>query len=115
MAAGQGTGCAKTVYLTFDTGHMGIADLVAEVLKRHGVPVTFFAANERTQQRWNSNPFEVVGGGSAMSESDPGAWLLPYWVRCPTNPLTRARVRSHLTACFPPQMARYHGLIDASA
>lgn len=50
MAAGQGTGCAKTVYLTFDTGHMGIADLVAEVLKRHGVPVTFFAANERTQQ-----------------------------------------------------------------
>src|SRR5256885_1164977 len=50
LAAGQGTGCAKTVYLTFDTGHMGIADLVADVLKRHAVPVTFFAANEPTQQ-----------------------------------------------------------------
>ncbi|WP_447915242.1 polysaccharide deacetylase family protein [Delftia acidovorans] len=50
LPAGQGTGCAKTVYLTFDTGHMGIADLVADVLKRHAVPVTFFAANEPTQQ-----------------------------------------------------------------
>ena len=48
-------------------------------------------ANERTQQRWNSNPFEVIGGGSGMSESDPGAWLLPYW------------------------MARYHGLLADAA
>jgi peptidoglycan/xylan/chitin deacetylase (PgdA/CDA1 family) len=42
--------CAKPVYLTFDTGHMGVAPLVAEVLGRHRVPVTFFAANERTQE-----------------------------------------------------------------
>ncbi|MDM0012845.1 polysaccharide deacetylase family protein [Variovorax sp. J22P168] len=41
--------CAKPVYLTFDTGHMGVAPLVADVLKRHDVRVTFFAAAERTQ------------------------------------------------------------------
>jgi peptidoglycan/xylan/chitin deacetylase (PgdA/CDA1 family) len=41
--------CPKPVYLTFDTGHMGIAPLVAEVLKRQDVRVTFFAAAERTQ------------------------------------------------------------------
>ena len=41
--------CAKPVYLTFDTGHMGIAPLVADVLKRQNVHVTFFAAAERTQ------------------------------------------------------------------
>lgn len=41
--------CEKPVYLTFDTGHMGVAPLVADVLKRHGVRVTFFLANERTQ------------------------------------------------------------------
>ncbi len=39
----------KTVYLTFDTGHMGVAPLIAEVLRKHDVRVTFFAAHERTQ------------------------------------------------------------------
>ncbi|MGJ7507760.1 polysaccharide deacetylase family protein [Variovorax sp. GT1P44] len=47
-AIAQGT-CSKPVYLTFDTGHMGVAPLVAEVLKRQDVRVTFFAAAERTQ------------------------------------------------------------------
>ncbi|MFY9480187.1 MAG: polysaccharide deacetylase family protein [Aquabacterium sp.] len=41
--------CKRPVYLTFDTGHMGVAPLVAEVLQRQRVPVTFFLANERTQ------------------------------------------------------------------
>jgi len=41
--------CDKPVYLTFDTGHMGIAPLVADVLKRQNVKVTFFGAAERTQ------------------------------------------------------------------
>ena len=41
--------CAKPVYLTFDTGHMGVAPLIADVLKRQQVKVTFFAANEPTQ------------------------------------------------------------------
>lgn len=45
----QGT-CHKPVYLTFDTGHMGVAPLVAEVLKREQIRVTFFAANETTQE-----------------------------------------------------------------
>jgi peptidoglycan/xylan/chitin deacetylase (PgdA/CDA1 family) len=41
--------CDKPLYLTFDTGHMEVAPLVAEVLRRHDVQVTFFAANERTR------------------------------------------------------------------
>src|SRR3954469_7954059 len=48
--AAQGAAtCEKPVYLTFDTGHMGVAPLVADVLKRQNVRVTFFAAAERTQ------------------------------------------------------------------
>ena len=39
--------CAKPLYLTFDTGHLEVAPLVAEVLKRQNLRVTFFAANER--------------------------------------------------------------------
>ena len=41
--------CEKTVYLTLDTGHMDIAPLVADVLKRQNVRVTFFAAQERSK------------------------------------------------------------------
>ncbi|PIT81168.1 polysaccharide deacetylase family protein [Limnohabitans sp. 15K] len=41
--------CDKPVYLTFDTGHMGVAPLIAEVLQRQQVKVTFFAAQEKTQ------------------------------------------------------------------
>jgi peptidoglycan/xylan/chitin deacetylase (PgdA/CDA1 family) len=41
--------CEKPVYLTLDTGHMEVAPLMAEVLKRQQVRVTFFAANERTK------------------------------------------------------------------
>jgi peptidoglycan/xylan/chitin deacetylase (PgdA/CDA1 family) len=51
------------VYLSFDTGHMGVAPLVAEVLKRHEVKVTFFLANERT-----------ITGGSSLDE----VWA-PWW------------------------------------
>lgn len=42
--------CRKPLYLTFDTGHMEVAPLVAEVLNRHKVQVTFFGAHERTKQ-----------------------------------------------------------------
>lgn len=45
----QPEACDKPVYLTFDTGHMEVAPLVADVLRRHGVKVTFFAAHERTK------------------------------------------------------------------
>lgn len=46
--------CDKPVYLTLDTGHMGVAPLVAEVLSRQQVQVTFFLANERTQNNGGS-------------------------------------------------------------
>jgi peptidoglycan/xylan/chitin deacetylase (PgdA/CDA1 family) len=39
----------KPVYLTLDTGHMAVAPLMADILKKHQVRVTFFGANERTQ------------------------------------------------------------------
>ena len=53
----------KRVYLTFDTGHMGVAPLIAEVLARHQVPVSFFAAQERSQS-----------GDGSLGE----AWA-PWW------------------------------------
>ena len=55
--------CEKPLYLTFDTGHMDIAPLVADVLKRQDVKVTFFVANERTR----------VGDGSL------GQHWAPWW------------------------------------
>ncbi len=55
--------CDKPVYLTFDTGHMAVAPLVADVLRRQGVKATFFLANERTQT-----------GGSSLDET----WA-PWW------------------------------------
>lgn len=35
--------------------------------------------DERTQDRWNGDPFSLNdGGGTSMS--DPGVWLYPYWL-----------------------------------
>jgi peptidoglycan/xylan/chitin deacetylase (PgdA/CDA1 family) len=56
-------GCAKSLYLTLDTGHMEVAPLIADVLNKHQVKVTFFAANERTK----------VGNGSLSQH-----WA-PWW------------------------------------
>jgi peptidoglycan/xylan/chitin deacetylase (PgdA/CDA1 family) len=55
--------CNKPVYLTFDTGHMAVAPLIADVLRQENVRVTFFAAHERTQQ----------GDGSL------GDYWAPWW------------------------------------
>ncbi len=55
--------CDKPLYLTFDTGHMAVAPLVAGVLARQQVRVTFFLANEKTQT-----------GGSSLD----GQWA-PWW------------------------------------
>ncbi|MCV2354795.1 polysaccharide deacetylase family protein [Paucibacter sp. B2R-40] len=41
--------CAKPIFLTFDTGHMGVAPLIAETLKRFDARATFFLANEPTK------------------------------------------------------------------
>lgn len=43
------TACAKPIYLTLDTGHMEVAPMMAEVLRRHGVKITLFAAQERSK------------------------------------------------------------------
>lgn len=61
--AGAQKDCDKPLYLSFDTGHMEIAPLVAQVLARQQVRVTFFAANERTRQ----------GDGSL------GEYWAPWW------------------------------------
>jgi peptidoglycan/xylan/chitin deacetylase (PgdA/CDA1 family) len=61
--AGAAKSCENPLYLTFDTGHMDIAPLVADVLQRQNVKVTFFAANERTK----------VGDGSL------GNHWAPWW------------------------------------
>lgn len=50
MPAMAGAVCERPVYLTFDTGHMGVAPLIAEVLQRQQVRVTFFAAHEKTRE-----------------------------------------------------------------
>jgi peptidoglycan/xylan/chitin deacetylase (PgdA/CDA1 family) len=62
-AAAAAPSCDKPVYLTFDTGHMGVAPLVAQVLQRQHVKVTFFLADERT-----------LDGGSSLDEQ----WA-PWW------------------------------------
>lgn len=60
--------CDKPVYLTIDTGHMGVAPLVAEVLARQQVKATFFLANERTQ------PVGARPEGSTLDEHWAGWW-----------------------------------------
>ncbi|MBC7621781.1 MAG: polysaccharide deacetylase family protein [Aeromicrobium sp.] len=49
-AAQPAPGCKATVYLTIDTGHMGPAEEMARILKKHNVNATFFLANEKTQR-----------------------------------------------------------------
>lgn len=60
--------CDKPVYLTIDTGHMGVAPLVAEVLARQQVKATFFLANERTQ------PVGARPEGSTLDEHWASWW-----------------------------------------
>lgn len=47
--AGAQSTCSKPVYLTLDTGHMEVAPMMGDVLRRHQVKATFFAAHERTK------------------------------------------------------------------
>lgn len=55
--------CKGTVYLTLDTGHMGPAEEMAAILKKHDVKATFFLANEKTQR-----------GGSSLDPSWAAYW-----------------------------------------
>ena len=46
-----------------------------EVMATHVLP-----ANERSQPRWNGDPFTLDSwSGGGTSEVDPGPWLLAYW------------------------------------
>jgi len=63
LCAGLAQACGKPVYLTFDTGHMGVAPLIADILSRQQVKVSFFVANEKTK----------TDGGSLDAQ-----WL-PWW------------------------------------
>lgn len=47
-SSAQTASCNKTIYLTFDTGNMSVAEKVSEILKRQDVKATFFLANEKT-------------------------------------------------------------------
>ena len=49
-ASSSGASCTRPVYLTFDTGHMGVAPLIVQVLAHQQVRVTFFAAQEKTRE-----------------------------------------------------------------
>lgn len=63
-AAPAPTACpAGTLYLTFDTGSMSQAQLIADTLRRHHIRATFFLANEPT-----------VRNDSSLDPS----WA-PYW------------------------------------
>ncbi len=42
--------CKGTLYLTFDTGNMRHAELIAETLAKHGVKATFFLAQEASSR-----------------------------------------------------------------
>lgn len=75
--------CKRPVYLTFDTGHMGVAPLIAEVLRRHQVPVTFFVARERTltgghtlDDQWAPWWRERVAEGHAFASHTWDHWVL---------------------------------------
>lgn len=75
--------CNQPVYLTFDTGHMGVAPLIAQVLQRQQVPVTFFAAHEKTRegdgtlgQHWAPWWKARAGEGHAFASH---TWDHAYW------------------------------------
>jgi len=86
-AAAPAAACTKPVYLSFDTGHMGVADLVAEVLKQEQVRVTFFLASERTldgghslDERWAPWWRARAAEGHAFGSHtwDHGSWLADH-------------------------------------
>lgn len=72
----------QPVYLTFDTGHMAVAPLVADVLRRHQVMATFFLANERTQTggesldgEWAAWWSERAAEGHAFGSHTQDHWI----------------------------------------
>jgi len=60
--------CDRPVYLTFDTGHMEVAPLIEDVLKRQGVRASFFLANELTRTGGTSLDDEWAPWWQSMAE-----------------------------------------------
>jgi peptidoglycan/xylan/chitin deacetylase (PgdA/CDA1 family) len=92
----------RAVYLTLDTGHMGVAPLMAEVLARQQVQVSFFAAHERTQ----------TGDGSLGSD-----WA-PWWkARAAEGHVFASHTYDHTywLADLPPQGGQARFKVRASA
>ncbi len=100
--------CAKPLYLTFDTGHMGVAPFIAQVLNRQEVKVTFFVAHELTQegdgslgvhwQKWwqeraqeghafASHTFDHVYWVSDVKEDTKPPSSSRFWVKPSAGPL----------------------------
>ena len=61
--AAHPAGCRGTLYLTLDTGNMGEAERIAQILARHQVRATFFLANEKTPR-----------GDHALDDGWAGYW-----------------------------------------
>jgi peptidoglycan-N-acetylmuramic acid deacetylase len=63
LLAAPADACDKPVYLSFDTGHMGVAPLLAELIVKHQLKLSFFLADEPT-----------LSGGSSLD-----AQWAPWW------------------------------------
>lgn len=77
-------GCQRPVYLTLDTGHMAVAPLIAQVLARQQVRVTFFAAHEKTQTGDGSLGADWAAWWQARGREGHAfashTWEHAYWV-----------------------------------
>lgn len=60
--------CDRPVYLTFDTGHMEVAPLIEDILKRQGVRASFFLANELTRTGGSSLDDEWATWWQSMAD-----------------------------------------------
>ena len=70
--AQAGASCDRPVYLTFDTGHMGVAPHIAQVLQRQQVRVTFLLPTRKPAKataRWASTG--PAGGANAPAKAMP--------------------------------------------
>ena len=108
--------CSKPLYLTFDTGHMGVAPLVADVLRRQQVKVTFFGANEATRSgegslggEWASWWRERASEGHAFASH---TYDHLYW-RSDAKPAPDGMPRFHMRASSGPR-AGQDQLVTAS-
>lgn len=101
MALAAAAACERPVYLSFDTGHMGVAEQVAEVLERQQVPATFFLSAEPTlegghslDERWA--PFWRRLAASGRHDFGSHAWQHPVWqADLGEGTQMRFRIQSH--------------------